>query len=287
MIGAEERNGSRVAGALLVGALLALSTEYLFRRLRRTESDLSETRRGEKRQQEARGELMRQLDEERRTLLARVVGAQEEERRRIAGDLHDDSIQVMSALRMRLGALRTQVTEPEMLRQLERLETTAQDAIARLRRLMSDLYPWDLDGRGLVETLQQALPEVLGRHGIAFELRGGLPVEPPPEIGAAAYRIVREALHNIRKHAGAGRATVVVEGSQGRISIRITDDGIGFDPIENQVGHLGLVSMRERAEAVGGHCTITSAPRRGTTVHVELPLGSDAVEHRRDLNNTA
>ncbi|HEX9824146.1 MAG TPA: sensor histidine kinase [Actinomycetota bacterium] len=265
---------------------IGLFTEYLFRRLRKTESDLSLARSKELLQQQARTELARRLDEERRELLARVVGAQEEERRRIAGDIHDDSIQVMSALRMRLGALRSRVTDPEAIRQLERLETTSQEAIARLRRLMSDLNPWDLDDRGLLETIRRALPEVLGRHGVYYELDGELEEEPPPEVGTAAYRIVREALQNIRKHADAGRAAIVVEQSQDALSIRVTDDGVGFAPAEAQAGHLGLVSMRERAEAVGGRCTITSAPRRGTTVHVVLPLG-EAAAVARDLNDTA
>jgi len=265
---------------------IGLFTAYLFRRLRRTESDLSLARSRELLQQQSRAELAQRLDEERRELLARVVAAQEEERRRIAGDIHDDSIQVMSALRMRLGALRSRLTDPEALRQLGRLEATAQEAIARLRRLMSDLNPWDLDDRGLLEAIRHALPEVLGRHGVYYELNGELEEEPPPEVGAAAFRIVREALHNIRKHADAGRAAIVVEGSHETLSIRVTDDGAGFAPAEAQAGHLGLVSMRERAEAVGGRCTITSAPRRGTTVHVVLPLG-EAAAAPRDLNDTA
>lgn len=218
--------------------------------------------------------LLRRHDAERRELLTRLVGVQDEERRRIAVDLHDDSIQVMSALRLRLGMIRGKVDDAEVREQLEHLEQLAHDAIVRLRRLMFDLYPTDLDQQGLGPTLRRALQDNPIPDEVEYELTDELTAEPPEEVRMAAYRIAREALANVRKHANARRVSILARTDGGELLLRIADDGVGFVPDRADAGppgHLGLLSMRERAELVGGRCTITSAPGAGTTVELRVP----------------
>lgn len=268
---------------MLVGlAGIILVTAWLVVRHRRTEVALRtevETRRHTEDELERHFSMLRRLDEERRGLLTRLVGVQDEERRRIATDLHDDSIQVMTALRLRLGALRSRTEDPEMVRQLEKLEGEAHDAIIRLRRLMFDLYPTDLDRQGLMGTLRHTAATTLQPDGIECGIDDRLTRDLPDEVRMAAYRIAREALTNVRKHARAHRVDVLAETDPTGLLLRITDDGVGFVPEETEAGppgHLGLVSMRERAELVGGRCLISSAPGAGTTVELRVPLGDAA-----------
>lgn len=260
---------------LLVG--IGASAAWLLAHLWRTRNDLraaADDRRRAEEDLEEQFSLLRRLDEERRELLTRLVGVQDEERRRIAIDLHDDSIQVMTALRLRLGTIKAKIEDPEAQEQLEQLEQLAHDAIARLRRLIFDLYPTDLERQGLAPTLRRALDGSLPPDDVEYELEDELTAEPAEEVRMAAYRIAREALANVRKHANASRVVVLARTDRNELLLRITDDGIGFVPERAESGppgHLGLVSMRERAELVGGRCTITSAPGAGTTVEFRVP----------------
>jgi signal transduction histidine kinase len=102
-----------------------------------------------------------------------------------------------------------------------------------------------------------------------------LEAEPPPEVRATLFRIAQEAITNVRKHAGASRLRVTVESAQGGVRLRVEDDGRGLDPIDlsaPEPGHLGVATMVERAELVGGWCRIEGEPGRGTTVECWLPL---------------
>jgi PAS domain S-box-containing protein len=217
-------------------------------------------------------ELLRQSDTGRRVLLERLVRAQEEERQRIANDIHDDSVQVMTALVIRLDALRRRIDDEHLLEVLNEIERTARESISRLRRLVFELRPAALDRDGLASALQMYLEQAVADRGIAYELRGDLPSEPDSDSRAILYRIAQEALTNVLKHAGAKRVIVSLAGSDGGTVISVADDGCGFSPEDSTVpGHVGLASMRERAELSGGWWRVQSQPDRGTTVEFFVP----------------
>ena len=217
-------------------------------------------------------ELMRRSDEERSQLLSRLVHAQEEERRRIAQDLHDDSIQVLTALAMRLELLADALDDPDVLSQLSEATRTARSVITGLRGLLFELDPPVLRRDGLTAALAEQLELIRRQTGAEVALENTLTSDLPYETVTIAYRIAQEALVNARKHATATRLTVQVSGDEDGLTVRVVDDGCGFELMPEQLGHVGLVSMRERAEMAGGWWQIDSAPGHGTMVEFFLPL---------------
>lgn len=221
--------------------------------------------------------LLRETDKKRRELLGRLVRAQEDERRRIAEDLHDDPIQQLTAAGIRL----------EMLAQSE--ETTGKDAVLRIRKsvettigklrsLMFDLRPPALDREGLPAALNQFLAETAKDAGFQFSLEDRMVTELAAEDRAILYRIAHEVITNVRKHANAERVSVLLESREDGVRLKISDNGVGFVPAEvarPKPGHLGLASIRERAELRGGWCRVMSTPGEGTTVEVWLPGDAD------------
>ena len=224
---------------------------------------------------DARVELDRAI-RERRAVLAHLVSAGEEERQRIAGDIHDDSIQVMTAAGMRLQILRRSIDDPEQLRRLDELEQTIQLSISRLRHLIFELRPPALDNEGLSAALRAYLDEAGMAAGTSYRLDDRLAAQPPEATRVILYRIAQEVLTNIRKHADAENATVTLSATDGGYHVCIRDDGVGFTPetAMPRPGHLGLAAIRERAELAGGWLRIESAPRDGATVEFWIP--SDA-----------
>jgi signal transduction histidine kinase len=215
------------------------------------------------------------LDEQRRWLLGRVVWAQEEERRRIAGEVHDDAIQTIAAARLMLTAFRDQLHDPEQRQLLEHLEEAVSSSLRRLRTLVFDLRPAELDEDGLSAALREYLTETAGQGGFQAELRDDLEQEPPAEARVIAYRISQEALTNVRVHAKATRVEVRLEEALGGLLVSIVDDGVGFaaDQVKAtpRPGHVGLTSMSERATMADGWCRVDSSPGHGTTVRFWLP----------------
>jgi PAS domain S-box-containing protein len=220
--------------------------------------------------------LLETADRDRRQLLARVVRAQEEERQRIAADIHDDPIQKMTAVGLRLEALRRAGPESASDELLERLTASVELSIRRLRRLMFELRPPALDREGLEVALREYLRELQDESGLVVKLQARVDPEPAHETRAIAYRIAQEALTNVRKHADASQVEITLETVDDGLRVRIEDDGRGFDPAMTlpRPGHMGLSAIRERAELAGGACRIESAPRRGTTVEFWLPPGA-------------
>jgi PAS domain S-box-containing protein len=220
-------------------------------------------------------ERLLRLDEQRRWLLGRVVWAQEEERRRIAGEVHDDAIQTIAAARLMLTTFRDQLGDDHQRRLLDHLEEAVSSSLGRLRTLVFDLRPAQLDDDGLAAALREYLVEAAGQGDFAAELRDDLEHEPPPEARVIAYRICQEALTNVRVHARAHRVEVRLEEAQGGLLVSVADDGDGFDPDQVRShprrGHLGLTSMSERATMADGWCRIDSHPGAGTTVRFWLP----------------
>jgi PAS domain S-box-containing protein len=214
---------------------------------------------------------------ERRALVGHLVSAGEEERRRISADIHDDSIQAITAAGMRLQILRRGLTDPEQLRMLTELEDTIQLSIGRLRHLLFELRPPVLDNEGLSAAVEMYLIESAGETQTRFILEDRLRSQPPSDTRTILYRILQEALTNVRKHAHAENGTVVLHEQDGGFLVRVSDDGVGFlgNDTRPAPGHLGLAAVRERATLAGGWLRIDAAPNRGTTVEVWLPAGGE------------
>jgi PAS domain S-box-containing protein len=219
--------------------------------------------------------------ERERALLAHLVDAGEEERGRIANAIHDDSIQAITAAGMRLQILRRSLDDPDHLRLLGELEKTIQLSITRLRHLLFELHPPALDTEGLSAALEMYLRETRAEGATSHSLEDNLSVQPPPQVRTILYRIVQEILANVRKHAQAANATIVLDQRDYGYRVRVSDDGVGFAPgkLKPVPGHLGLGAMRDRASLAGGWLRIDSAPGSGTTVEVwipELPVAAAA-----------
>lgn len=217
---------------------------------------------------------LRATDEQRRRLLERVVAAQEEERRRIAADIHDDSVQVMSAVGIRLESLHRTLEDERARRAVEELQTTVSAAVDRLRQLIFELRPPALDREGLVPALRTYLARTGEETGLSCTLHNNLLAEPPEPTRLALYRIVQEAVTNVRKHAGAGRVAVSLDPRDGGTLVRVVDDGRGIGGPNgpgSKPGHLGLSAMREQAEMARGRFRVWSRPGAGTTVEVWVP----------------
>jgi PAS domain S-box-containing protein len=231
--------------------------------------DITERKRAE--------EALRRSEGRIRELLGHLFRAQEEERARIAGDIHDDSIQVMTAVGLRLDTLQRRLTDPEALESLQPLGETVTSAIARLRHLMFELRPRVLDEDGLALALRVYLDHMSEQVQIEYTLSNSLEEEPALTVRTVLYRIAQEALVNIRKHANAAHVDVVLEPREAGYAVKITDDGSGFEVSTEPAlpGHLGLAAMRERAEMVGGWCWIESTPGEGTTVEFWVPAEVD------------
>jgi PAS domain S-box-containing protein len=224
-------------------------------------------------------QTLKQVDQNRRALLRRLVHAQEEERRAIASDIHDDSIQSMFAVGLRLFSLRESIRDAAQIEQVDRLQQNVQQSTDRLRHLLFELRPAALDEGGLPAALRQYLDVMKQESGIDIKLETSLERSPASETQVIAYRIAQEALGNVRKHAGARRVECAVSAVDGGILTRIADDGVGFDSSRNGSvpGHLGLIAMRERAEMAGGWFRITSSAGQGCVVEYWIPDAREGV----------
>lgn len=222
---------------------------------------------------EASYDQLRRLDDERRRLLSKLIRAQEEERHRIASDVHDDSVQVLTALALRLELLHRQVDDPEMISAVEEAESAARASIARLRRLIFELRPPALDREGLATAVRLYAEQMESESGITVMFGDELAREPDEEARVIAYRVIQEALTNVVRHSRASHAEVVLENADGGVRVRICDDGVGIDlrGAVSKPGHLGVTAMRERTELAGGWLEIGPAPGSGTVVEFFVP----------------
>jgi signal transduction histidine kinase len=244
----------------------------------------------EERTRELRESLedLRAANMERQRLLARVVGAEEEERRRVANDIHDGPIQEIIVAGMKLHKLRKRLVDPDVVDIVDSVGASVDRSVEGLRGLLSELRPEVLDRVGLASALNQLIASFDGGPVIALE--NDLTREPSPEVRLALYRIAQEALNNIRKHAEASSVTVSLSDRDGQVRLQIEDNGIGFDPsvmLRVNPGHLGLSSMRERAHMAGGECRVQSLPTGGTAVQAWLPAAASTPEHGTEARRVA
>ena len=222
----------------------------------------------------------KQTEDTLRELPRRIIEAQENERRRVARELHDGVNQILSTVRFRLQAIESRLEEDdrELRRDATKAKALLERALNEVRRISENLRPSELDELGLVAALQGACEEFQERTGVATELRcARLPKKLPAELNLTLYRTVQESLNNIEKHAEARRVTVRLGREDGLLILAITDDGAGIEPRSEQSrrsknGGFGLVSLRERAAFAGGTLDIQTAPQQGTTITVRLPI---------------
>ncbi len=216
---------------------------------------------------------LQEAQRELKDLSARLVEAQEEERRTISRELHDEVGQSLNALRVDLGNLAaiTPAGEKEAHRLLETARSLADESIGKLRDMALLLRPSMLDDFGLVPALHWQAREVARRTGMHVEVVAeDLPEELPDGHRTCVYRVVQEALQNASRHAGASRVRIVVRLEPSQIRLSVEDDGVGFDTV--RVRGLGLTGMKERVEHLGGALVLRSQPGRGTLLKVDLPV---------------
>lgn len=208
------------------------------------------------------------------TSLARhLETAREDERARLARDLHDELGALLTAAKLDVARLRPGLVQsaPALLPRVEHLVQTLNSGIALKRRIIEDLRPSSLDNLGLVPALEILCSEFAER--LQVQLQPSLqPVQLSPAAELTVFRLVQESLSNIAKHAQARLVTVsLAPQDDGSALVRVTDDGAGFEPARLTVGSHGLVGMRYRVQAEGGTLTITSQPGAGTQVQAVLP----------------
>jgi len=215
-----------------------------------------------------------------RELTTRLTHAQEEERRRIARELHDEIGQALTIVKMRLRMVENALAAQDgaALEKIEALRGVVDEALASVRSLSHELRPPLLDELGWEAAISWLCDSVSQRTGlpVAYTHEGEEIGRLPPQVELAAYRVVQEALTNIVRHAKASHASVTSRRIEGGLQLTVEDDGAGFDPdalrrADQPRSGLGLLGMEERAEAVGGHIRIDSAPGRGTRIEITLP----------------
>ncbi len=216
---------------------------------------------------------LRLVEDARRKLVARLVHAQEDERLQIAEDIHDDPVQKVVAASMRLQLIRKQVQDPDVRASLDKLLESIRASIFSLRHMIFELHPSVLEHEGLAPALREHVAKF--ESDLEFELQDDFREQPSGETRVLLFRIAQEALGNVHKHARAQRVEVHLSQDDGGFKVEIRDDGVGFTPpqgLSSAPGHLGLSSMRERAELAGGWVKLHSLPECGTTVEFWLPV---------------
>ena len=196
-----------------------------------------------------------------------------EERQRLARELHDSVSQALYGIALGARTARTQLDRDpaQAAAPLDYVLQLAEAGMAEMRALIFELRPESLEHEGLVTALEKQAAATRARHMIEVKLSVSDEPDCPLEIKEMLYRIAQEAMHNTVKHARATAIELSFTTDDGRLLLDVTDNGRGFDSGGSFPGHLGLVSMRERAERVGGVVSISSTPGQGTRVHVAVP----------------
>ncbi len=265
--------GAIVAGRLTRGSgerreieiALAALPDHGHRTVQMVVSDVTERRREAADLQRSRRDL--------RELSASVVEAREEERRRIARELHDELGQRLTALKIDLTTLAAQTALPGTDVRVAAMQAMLDDTLASVRRIASDLRPLMLDDLGLNAAIEWLARDASRRMGIAVHTR--LPLEEPavdPRVATALYRMVQEALTNVARHAQAQSVEVALQVRQRQLVLTVADDGVGLpEQALRRAGSFGLMGLRERAHMLGGQVDIQRRPQGGTMLTVRLP----------------
>jgi PAS domain S-box-containing protein len=218
--------------------------------------------------------VRRDVSEARRQLLSSVVAAREEERIRIANDVHDDTVQAILAVEIKLDQLRKHLTVPRQMELADELRDMVRGATARLRDIIFELQPPGLPLGGLAGAVADFAAGLFDGGTTHVGMTAALSAEPSPEAAVVVYRIAQEALRNVWRHATATTCSIRLGDADGGVTGSVEDDGVGFaaaDLEPPQPGHRGMASMRQRAELAGGWARVESRPSAGTTVSFWVP----------------
>jgi PAS domain S-box-containing protein len=215
----------------------------------------------------------RQQEELRTRLIEQVITAQDQERGRIARELHDETGQSLTALLVGLRTIEEARSMAEAVELAQQLRETAARTLHDVGRLARGLHPSVLDDLGLAVAVTRHVQEFARLHAIAEDMRiEGLDAEPLlPLVQNTVYRLLQEALTNIARHANARRVSVRLVRDDTAVELSVRDDGVGFEPRANHRG-LGLQGMRERAALLGGAVQLESAPGKGTLITARFPV---------------
>jgi two-component system, NarL family, sensor histidine kinase UhpB len=222
-----------------------------------------------------------QAEHELRRLSQELLEAQEEERKRVARELHDEAAQALTSLLVRLRLLERAEDPNEARLQVQELRKLTMQALEEVRRVALELRPTILDDLGLGAAMAWQVDEFNTRHQGEAKLQvSSVDGRLPPDVELVLYRVTQEALTNVARHAQAGHVTITLAREQNRVVLGICDDGVGFDPAAIHAGEsgLGLSGMRERLALVGGELTIDSAPGQGTRLTAWAPAGGIGVK---------
>jgi two-component system, NarL family, sensor histidine kinase UhpB len=229
---------------------------------------------------EAFNMVLEALDEASRLRASQIIQAQEQERQRIARELHDETSQVLTSLLISLTLLEESVETQEARERIADTRALAHSTLRAIRNLSIDLRPSALDDLGLLPALRWYVKEYQKKCSIEVEFHAtGFKERLPAEMETALYRIVQECLTNTAKHANARRVSITLKEETDEVYARITDDGQGFDyeallKTPGQERGLGLAGMNERAVLLDGILNIHATPEQGTIIEVSIPLPS-------------
>lgn len=238
---------------------------------RRVEEEVAENR--------ALTDHLYEQSQQRGELLKHLINAQENERKRVARELHDDLGQALGALAFQIEALENLIKRDKegAINQLNLTQELITNTTEQMYELILALRPSTLDDLGLISALQSLAERILEGSGIDFELNfDGFTDRLEPELETTLYRIYQEALNNVRRHSGAKRVSISISISDGYLESDILDDGRGFDinkieSIKDDPSGWGLLGIRERVSQWGGELEIVTEPGRGTVIHIRLP----------------
>ena len=215
-----------------------------------------------------------------RTLAALTIRAQDDERARVARELHDSTAQSVAALSYQLAAAARDCDDPGLGGRLHEMRQLAGTILEELRSMAHAMHPYVLDDLGLESALAWLVRKTEEHTGLDIELdttRGPVAADLSREGAAALYRVAQESIRNIERHSGAAKVRLALVERPTHVSLDIVDDGRGFDLQEAAARRpgMGLFAMRERLGLVDGTFEIDSAPGRGTHVHASVPTGAD------------
>ena len=218
---------------------------------------------------------LREKEASRQLLLESLVTAQEDERSHLARELHDQAGQGLTSLLIRLKAIENRCDDSDLKEKLVGLQGMVSDTIDEIRDLSYSLRPPALDEFGLSAAIQALADDVSNQSGVRVKFKNRVEMKLPQNLEMVLYRIVQESVTNVVRHANARQVIIELEPQENLIYLKIADDGSGFDPAEINPAagkrHLGLISMHERAELIGGKLDMYSELGIGTTIEVRVP----------------
>jgi PAS domain S-box-containing protein len=234
--------------------------------------DVTQRKRAERELEESREQLRR--------LSAALQAVREEEKTRIARELHDELGQSLTGLKMDLAQLGSQLRpeQSDAVNRVKAMQSLLDSTVASVRRIATELRPLMLDDLGLVPTIEWLVHDFSQRTGVAVELE--LPpadFDVGPDIATAVFRVLQESLTNVARHADASQVRIALSGSKAAVELRVQDNGIGFKPSASGAAKtLGLIGMRERCAMLGGTFILESEPGAGTSIAMTIPRQSES-----------